>query len=122
MDFLLEKLDIFNDPNFSFNKDLHKYTYNGEVFKSVTQLIGSFHVPFDTEAMSLKESLKTGEDQEDIKKRWLATNKRSTVLGSTVHEWIEDYYNKIWKELPNDIEGSDWFDQYCEEQGFNYKK
>ncbi len=48
-DELLKKLKCFEDPEFKFDPGLHRYTYHGDVFQSVTQFIGQFHVPFDTE-------------------------------------------------------------------------
>ena len=66
-DFLLNKLECFNDPDFIFDPGLHKYTYHGDVFQSVTQLVGQFHLPFDTEGKSKKKADDTGFDQEWIK-------------------------------------------------------
>lgn len=96
----LNKLDYFKDPNFKFDPILHKYTYNGEVFKSVTTLVSEFHLPFDTEGKSKKKALETGFDQDWVKAEWVETNRYANEIGTATHEWIENYYNKKWVELP----------------------
>jgi len=54
---ILEKLKIFQDDNFKFDPDLHKYTYDGERFTSVTQFIGQFHKPFESDYWSKKKEI-----------------------------------------------------------------
>ena len=99
-DELLKRLECFNDPDFIFNPGLHKYTYHGDVFQSVTQLVGQFHLPFDTEGKSKKKADETGFDQDFIKAEWAETNRYANEVGTATHEWIEDYYNEKWNELP----------------------
>ena len=45
---ILEKLEVFNNPNFNFNEEEHVYTYNGEQYTSVTRFIEQFHEKFDS--------------------------------------------------------------------------
>jgi len=97
---LLKRLECFDDPNFIFNPKLHKYTYNGVVFQSVTQFLEEFHTPFDLEGKSKKKAGEIGVSQETIKKEWSENNKYANIVGTAVHDWIEKYYKKIWQELP----------------------
>jgi ATP-dependent exoDNAse (exonuclease V) beta subunit len=99
-DELLKKLRCFEDPEFKFDPGLHRYTYHGDVFQSVTQFIGQFHVPFDTEKWSKIKADQAGVDQEEIKKEWKRLNDYANEIGTETHQWIEDYYNKIWREIP----------------------
>lgn len=99
-DELLKRLECFKDPDFIFNPGLHKYTYHGDVFQSVTQFIGEFHLPFDTEGKSKKKSEETGFDQEWIKAEWAETNRYANEVGTAVHEWIEYYFKEEWQPLP----------------------
>ena len=99
-DELLKKLKCFEDPEFTFDPGLHRYTYHGDVFQSVTQFIGQFHVPFDTEKWSKIKAEQAGVDKEEIKKEWKRLNDYANEIGTETHQWIEDYYNKIWREIP----------------------
>jgi len=99
-DEILKKLECFSDPEFKFDPGLHKYTYHGDVFQSVTQFIGQFHVPFDTEKWSKIKAEQAGVDQEEIKKEWKRLNDYANEIGTQTHQWIEDYYNQIWREIP----------------------
>jgi len=98
--YLVERLTCFEDPDFKFDPKLHRYTYHGEVFQSVTTLVGTFHKPFDTEGKSKKVAEDTGFDQDWIKAQWAETNRYANEIGTATHEWIEDYFNGIWRHLP----------------------
>jgi ATP-dependent exoDNAse (exonuclease V) beta subunit len=103
-DYLLKRLECFKDPDFIFNPGLHRYTYHGDVFQSVTTLVGTFHKPFETEKMSKKKADETGFDQEWIKKEWTETNRYANEVGTATHEWIENYFEEIWQPLPTNPE------------------
>ena len=103
-DFLLNKLECFKDPDFIFDPGLHKYTYHGDVFQSVTQLIGQFHEPFDSEKWSKIKADQAGVDQDEIKKEWKRLNDYANEIGTDTHQWIEDHYNKIWREIPTNLD------------------
>ena len=103
-DFLLNKLECFKDPDFIFDPGLHKYTYHGDTFQSVTQLIGQFHEPFDSEKWSKIKADQAGVDQDEIKKEWKRLNDYANEIGTDTHQWIEDYYNKIWREIPTNLD------------------
>jgi ATP-dependent exoDNAse (exonuclease V) beta subunit len=97
---ILKKLECFIDPLFQFDPKLHRYTYDGEPMQSVTKTIEKFHEKFDTEAVAKKTSEKTGVDAEILKEQWAETNRYANVVGTATHDWIENYFNEIWKPLP----------------------
>ena len=103
-DFLLNKLECFNDPDFIFDPGLHKYTYHGDVFQPVTQFIGQFHLPFDTEGKSKKKADDTGFDQDWIKAEWAETNRYANEVGTEIHNYIENYYKGIFQEIPLNLD------------------
>jgi ATP-dependent exoDNAse (exonuclease V) beta subunit len=103
-DYFLKKLECFNDPDFIFDPGLHRYTYHGDVFQSVTTLVGTFHKPFDTEKQSKKKADDTGFDQEWIKKEWTETNRYANEVGTEMHNYIENYYKREFQEIPLNLD------------------
>ena len=103
-DELLKRLECFKDPEFLFDPGLHKYTYHGDTFQSVTQLIGQFHEPFDSEKWSKIKADQAGVDQDEIKKEWKRLNDYANEVGTDTHQWIEDYFNKLWKPIPSNLD------------------
>lgn len=102
MEDVLKKLLVFNDPNFKFDPIKHKYTLNGEHFISVTQFISKFHKHFDSDYWSNKKAEEAGVSQEEILLEWKKLNDRANEIGTNTHNWIENYFNQIWQELPTD--------------------
>lgn len=101
---LLKKLECFNDVEFKFNPEKHKYTYNGEEFISVTRFIERFHKPFEQKYWSNKKAEEAGVPQEWILEEWKKINDYANEIGTETHKWIEDYYNKEWQPLPTNID------------------
>jgi ATP-dependent exoDNAse (exonuclease V) beta subunit len=101
---ILKKLECFQDPDFIFNPEYHKYTYKGEVMTSVTTLVGTFHKPFDTEGKSKKKSEETGIDAEVIKAQWSENNRYANEIGTDLHNYIENYYKKVYQEVPKNLD------------------
>lgn len=101
---ILKKLECFQDPDFIFNPKYHKYTYKDEVMTSVTTLVGTFHKPFDTEGKAKKTSEKTGIDTEVLKAQWAETNRYANEIGTATHQWIEDFFNQKWSDLPTNLD------------------
>lgn len=104
LDIVLEKLKIYEDPLFKFDEVEHAYTYEGERFISVTQFISRFHTHFDTEYWSVKKAKDRGITVDEILSEWKETNDRSNVIGTATHNWIENYFNKVWQQLPTDLD------------------
>jgi len=100
-DLLLDKLECFNDIDFKFDPRLHKYTYLGQEFTSVTKFIQRFHKPFEQDYWSKKKAEEAGVPQDWILNEWKKLNDYANEVGTETHEWIEDYFNQVWKPLPS---------------------
>ena len=103
-DLILKKLNDFNDPEFKFDPKYHKYTYFGDQFISVTKFIQQFHKPFETDFWSKKKAEEAGVPQEWILNEWKKKNDYANDIGTQTHQWIEDYYNQIWREIPTNMD------------------
>jgi len=101
---LQNKFKCFKDPDFKFEPKWHKYTYNGRKYTSVTQFIKKFKEEFDEAYWSKKKSDDYGVPQEWLLQEWKEKNERANVVGSATHDWIENYFNKKYQSLPNDID------------------
>jgi ATP-dependent exoDNAse (exonuclease V) beta subunit len=97
---VLEALEVFNDDKFKFNPDAHRYTYNGDVFTSVTTLIGKFHEPFDSDKWSKIKAEQRGISQDEILNEWQQLNDYANEVGTGLHNWAENYWNKEYQPLP----------------------
>jgi len=104
---MLSKLDYFRDPSFVFDHDEHSYTYiskeNGlpiQYFESVSGFISQFKKPFDAQSISKFVARSRGQTQEEVLLEWETAKVEGLTLGSTVHDWIEDYYNGTNPNLP----------------------
>lgn len=98
------ELEIFNDRDFKFDPKYHKYTYKGKIYISVTQFLKNFHEEFNQDFWSKKKAEDYGVPQDWILKEWKEKNDRANFIGSRVHDHIENYFNEIYKPLPNDID------------------
>lgn len=112
IDKILEKLNLFADIEFKFDPKFHKYTYKGEKFISVTQLISRFHEKFDTDYWSSFKSNETGIPKEEIELSWKLINERSNEIGTATHNWIENYFKKLYQPLPTDLDVIDRINKF----------
>ncbi len=101
---ILSKLDKFKDPKFKFDPSHHKYTYNGNPYTSVTQLLKNFYREFDENFWSQKKSEERGITKEEILNEWKIKNEYANFVGSQTHAWIENYFNKIYQPIPNNLD------------------
>ncbi len=104
IDLLLKQLDCFNDIKFEFEPKNHIYTYNGEPFISVTRFIQQFHKPFDQDYWSKKKATEKGVPQDLILSEWKKLNDYANEVGTDTHQWIEDYFNKVWRQIPTNLD------------------
>jgi ATP-dependent exoDNAse (exonuclease V) beta subunit len=111
-DFVLDKLKAFDDTEFKFDPIKHKYTYEGEHFISVTQFISRFHKKFDSDFWSQKKAEERGVDQQEILNEWKSLNDRANFIGTSTHNWIENYFNRIYQELPSDLDVIDRINKF----------
>ena len=103
-DTIIDKLAYYDNPQFKFDPIKHKYTLDGEGFISVTQFISRFHKKFDSDFWSKVKAEEAGVDQEKILMDWKIINDRSNEIGTGTHAWIENYFNRIYQEIPNDMD------------------
>jgi hypothetical protein len=111
-DIILEKLKIFNDSNFLFEEKSHKYTYLGKDFISVTTYIEKFHEPFNLQYHSLRIAQKRNIPQEWVLSEWQEINDYANYIGHETHLWIENYFSKIWQELPTNLDVIDRINKF----------
>lgn len=112
MEEVLNKLKMFDDSNFTFDPVKHKYYLDGEHFISVTQFISKFHAKFDTEFWSKKKAEQAGVSQEEMLNEWKQLNDRANEIGTATHNWIENYYNGIYQNLPTDLDVIDRINKF----------
>jgi ATP-dependent exoDNAse (exonuclease V) beta subunit len=98
---ILKKLECYNDSDFKFDPLVHKYTYHGDQFISVTKFITQFHKPFEQNYWSQRKAEESGVPQEWILNEWKKSNDYANEVGTETHNWIEDYFNGVWRKLPN---------------------
>ena len=101
IELLRNQLDCFEDIKFEFDPAAHRYTYEGDTFTSVTRFIQQFHKPFEQDYWSKKKAEQAGVPQDWILTEWKKLNDYANEVGTDTHQWIEDYFNKIWKPLPS---------------------
>jgi ATP-dependent exoDNAse (exonuclease V) beta subunit len=104
MEEILKKLDSYNDPNFKFDARKHKYTLEGEHFISVTQFKERFLPHFDSDYWSKIKAEQAGISQAEMLLEWKKLNDRANIIGTATHNWIENYYNRLYQELPHDMD------------------
>jgi len=121
-DFVLDKLKIYDDIGFKFDPIKHKYTYEGHHFISVTQFISRFHKKFDSDFWSKKKAEERGVDQQEVLNEWQALNDRANFIGTSTHNWIENYFNRIYQELPSDIDVIDRINKFNKIYGSHLHK
>lgn len=74
-----------------FEKTHQYYYYDKPVKTSVTQFVSTFFEPFDKEAVSLKYAKKHKLKQEEVLAEWDKQGKISTISGTIIHAFLEDY-------------------------------
>lgn len=111
-DEIRKKLECFDDPEFIFEPEEHKYTYKGVPYTSATTFIGNFHKPFDQDYWSRKKASDRGVPQQVVLDEWQELNDRANFVGHSTHEWIENYFNKIYQPLPTDLDVIDRINKF----------
>ena len=101
---ILNELECFNDSEFKFDPIKHRYTYLGDEFVSVTRFIQQFHKPFEKEYWSKRKAEEAGVPQDWIINEWKKINDYANEVGTDTHNWIEDYFNGLWKPLPTNLD------------------
>jgi len=86
---IFEELSKFDD--IVYYDDPHVYYKNGVKMTSVTTLIGKFEKEFDEEFFSKKKAKQLGITQAEVKAMWKRKNLISTVKGTAIHSYVENY-------------------------------
>lgn len=99
-----KKFECFTDDKFNFLPEKHLYTYDNMDYISVTQYIQQFHKKFNESFWSHKKSKELGVSQQEVLDDWKKINEYANFVGQQTHQWIEDYFNQIWKPIPNNAD------------------
>lgn len=102
VDYVLDKLKVFNVDTFKFDPDKHVYSNKNIEYISATTYIQRFSEQFDMEYWSNRKATELGVEVDVILKEWKDKADYANVLGTEVHDWIEYYFTKRWRELPTD--------------------
>lgn len=93
-DILLE-LNKFN--HIKYFDEPHQYFFDGRELTSATKFIGKFKPKFDTQTIAEEYAQKRGLKTEDVISDWDYKRDFSTVKGSAIHKYAEDYWgNKVF--------------------------
>ena len=95
-----KRLEVFKDTNFLFDEPSHTYTYSGKKFDSVTTFLKNFKEPFQRDYWVREKARQRGVDPSVIENEWKEKADKSTVLGTNVHKWIEDFWTGLNPEMP----------------------
>lgn len=87
-----EKLKYFDDPLFTFEEEEHVYTYEEIKFDSVTTFIKVFKKEFESEYWAKRKAKERGISESEILAEWKLKGDVANVLGTAVHEWIENFW------------------------------
>jgi len=112
MEEYLQRFKCFDDPEFKFDPIPHKYTYHGKEYISATTLIGRFKEQFKTDYWSKKKAEDRGIDQSEILKEWKEKNDYANDIGTQTHDFIENYFNKIYQPLPTNLDVIDRINKF----------
>jgi len=101
IDIPFELFTTFN--NVKFLDKTHQYFVNYKQLTSVTTFLHKFQEKFDENKWSLKKAEEYGMTQAEVLADWKSINKKSTLKGSIVHNYIENLFlNKIY-DYPYDM-------------------
>lgn len=87
----------------TLNHDTHTYTNkDGEVYQSVTTLIGEYQKPFNVEFFAAKTAKKRGITTEAVIQEWKEINHNANVRGTGFHLIMEEFLKT--KNIPKENE------------------
>lgn len=87
-----------SDPLFTFDEREHLYRYDGKPLQGATSWISRYKRPFDTATVAARVAARSGRAPADVIAEWSQGRDEAGVLGSLVHEAIENYL--IGKPVP----------------------
>ena len=98
---------VQHDPLFQYNDDAHSYHYGWQKLNGATGWIHhNFVEPFDEQYWSKKKAKQLDMTQQEVLDMWEDKRNKASILGNTVHNWIEDYINGKNPSLPSSPSGA----------------
>jgi len=89
MDAKIDRAFKYFDSNIKFDPIEHAYTMKNVTCVSVSKLMDSYKVPFDSDAMSIRSSYKRGISVKEILSEWKRKNELSQIRGHRIHRFAE---------------------------------
>ena len=80
------------DYYISFDEANHKYTVDGKILQSVTNIVENCFPKFDAQLHAKTTAAKMGMTEEEVIAMWEGKGKESRELGTAMHQKIESYY------------------------------
>ena len=80
------------DYYISFDEANHKYTVDGKILQSVTNIVENCFPKFDAQLYAKTTAAKMGMTEEEVIAMWERKGKESRELGTAMHQQIESYY------------------------------
>ena len=75
-------------------KHQYKNDFTGELYTSVTTLLGKYKKPFDSATAAERVAKREGKTVETVLAEWKSLNVASQEYGTLIHSVIEDYNNE----------------------------
>jgi hypothetical protein len=99
----LKKLKVFD--RITFYDDEHSYKIDDQLSAkvSVTGLVNTVKEPFDEEKWSKIKAKEFGFSPEEMKLVWKKNNQMATYQGSTLHNYIDNFYQNKVKPYNRDL-------------------
>lgn len=99
----LQKLKVFD--RITFYDDKHTYKIDGEFSAkmSVTGLVNTVKEPFEEDKWAEIKAKEFGFTPEEMKLVWKKNNQMATYQGSTLHNYIDNYYQNKVKPYNRDL-------------------
>ncbi len=96
-----------------FETESHKYTVNGDFYKSVTTLIDEQFEQFDADKWAAIKAPSLGMTPEEVKEMWRAKGEKAACLGTQLHADIESFY--LGEPQPTTDSAYDHFRRFAEQ-------
>jgi hypothetical protein len=99
----LQKLKVFDRITFYDDKHTYKIDSEPSAKVSVTGLVNTVKEPFNEEKWAAIKAKELGFTPEQMKLLWKKNNQMATYQGSTLHNYIDNYYQNKVKPYNRDL-------------------
>lgn len=100
-----KSLSIFNRISFVEEKHYYKIDNKDTNCPSVTQLLKRFKHKFDADAAAARVAKRMRTTVAQVLADWALGNLYSTTIGTMLHNYIENYYNKVSAPYKGNFDG-----------------